>query len=274
MTEKVKRFQEHGVHSCEVGGERVALLSAQSWHELVAQLSVLNRSVSVVVTPELITLTGLPRVDSVALHQKEIEHRVSRIVEWSKLNPAIKVLLGTPLFAEGFEKPFNGVLFIHNGIISGESRKRAGVNQAEMALFSFSADEPAALVPETLLSVLICADLSNFVLFQEEQDIRDRIFELLGRTSLIGVEEVHMIHPQAEHLVVLACWGSGGNAQLLKDSTQAEIDEYYWWALVRMAHVALKICPTLVSVLVCDRAPEWGAVGPVSSQPLNAVISR
>ena len=238
---------EHGVHRYQFGNEMVVAVSAQTWADFTDSLSKVAADDRLVVSPELMTFTGQP-LDELMDTRQIIENRVEELKEASKEHPQALFLLGTPTFPPK-GKPRNSVLFIKNGREVGQTNKRSGATQTERENFDLLAEEQAVLVPGTNIGILICADLPTITIFRSDNE--DDLLRLLGRENFIGKTPT-FIHPKARSLLVVSCWGVGGNRDFMR---LGEANTYYLAQLRGVVAHIMRVYPQIEEVLQVDRTP-------------------
>lgn len=258
-----KYFRESGVIRHVLNDRtEIAGVSANSWDQFVELLLTVSVTDKLVVSPELITCSDIAFEE--CLNARElIEFRLLELVKYSTNRPETTYVIGTPLFSEGDSKPTNSAILIKNGKVLGRTNKRGGATESEKATFGFVAEEPPFLIPGTKTALLICSDLATATIyFNKDSVMLKRMLELSGRELLIG-REVNTISPEATSLLVLACWGVGGNFVV-----SGREDEYYRfqlrnisWSLMRNSNIK--------EVVVVDRKSELS-----SSRPYNALLRK
>jgi len=240
----------HGIHHYTLqNGETIAALSAQTWPEYLEYLSQVTDEDGLVVSPELITFTGQP-LDEVRENRELIEARIEEVKEESRKHPSTLFLLGTPTFPEK-GKPRNSVVFVQNGGLISQAHKRTGATSKEYKTFDLLAEEPPSLIPETNIGLLICADIFSLLIFNSSQEGIEERLRLFGKSNLIGAKPT-FIHPEAKNLLVMSCWGVGGNRRWVK---QVGPNQYYLEALRECAEGAMKMYPQLEAIIQVDRTP-------------------
>lgn len=262
--------QYYSVHRWKVGNTAIAGVSSHGWTSFVEHLKTLSPADLIVVSPELITTTEVGTDEAIPARDF-IEERVDYVKKTSANMPGTIFLLGTPVFGDG-EKPTNSVLFLKAGEIIGLTNKRSGVTDWEKQNFTFVAEEPPSLIPESDIGVLICADLATATIYLNNEPVKERVLQLGGRDNLIGVHP-HFIHPEAKTLVIPSCWGIGANQNLVAGGNH---DEYYQMQLKAISTSVLRYLPQLEQILIVDRCPE-GFSRPddfVTTKPLNALFKR
>lgn len=202
-------------------GVQIAGVSGGSWEEFRELLSKVSPTEKLVVSPELITDTN-GSDEEIVMRREKIESRVAEMIDFSSSRPVTTFLLGTPLFVNP-RKPRNSLLFIKNGEIVGCVNKRCGATREENECFEMVSEERPFLIPGTNTAVLICADLAlaAFYAGKIDKETRDRCLELGGKKHLVG-REVSFLPETATSLVVVSCWGVGGQWMV-----EGKEDEYY-----------------------------------------------
>jgi len=258
----------HEIHRYRLrGGEIVAAVSARTWPEYIGYLSRVSDEDKFVISPELMTFPDRP-LSEIAGARQLIEARVEEVREISKKHPRATFLLGTPTFPET-GKPRNSVVFIRNGEVVGSTNKRSGAIPEERRYFDLPAEEPAALVPGTSTGVLICADLATAAMYLRSASPPERVLRLAGRSNLIGTCPT-FLHPQAESLVVLSCWGIGARPGFVKPGAA---DEYYRSQLRSIAAQVLRES-SVQEIVMADRVPiVEEKLKPITpTKPFNALL--
>ncbi len=266
---ETQRFT-HGVHRFQLAdNQMVTAISAQTWSEFIGYLSQITEEDKLVVSPELMTFTGQP-LEEVMETRKTIENRVDEVGKKSEEYPQTLFLLGTPTFPEK-GKPRNSVAFIQNGTIVGQANKRSGGSAAEYENFDLVTEEPAVLVPETGIGLLICADLSSLSILESPR--AEEILRRIGRVNMIGANPANFIHPEAKSLLVISCWGVGGRRRLIKPG---KADEYYLVQLRGPVDKVMKTFPQIKEVLNVDRIPLMAEkdLPYTPTHPFNAFYKR
>ncbi len=269
-------YPAYGVHRFSFGGSRtVTALSAKNWGQLLQQMEEIVDEDEIVVTPELITSAGLSP-SQVKYNQNLIEQRIANLVNFSRSFPGKIFILGTAFFDHN--NLTNSTLVIQNGSIISILNKRSGASDEERNSFNLIANEPTYLLPNSNLGILICADFSSAALVAGTSDAksRDRLYQIIQRTNLIG-QDVNFIDPQAETLLVIACWGIGGSKEFM--DRYADANKYYRTSLNNSAMNVLLHYPNLKEIIVVDRAPTGFYPNDpesnyVSTIPLNTIFKR
>lgn len=183
-------------------------LSANTWEEYHGLLENLSPADKYVISPELVTCAEID-FEELPYHADLVNQRIETVLNFSLGFGETVFVLGTPLFVEK-NKPRNSALLIKNGNIVGVSNKRAGVTIAEKECFEMMAEEPPLLLPETKTALLICADLPLASLYHgSNREIIPDVLRLANKKHLIG-KKVETLPSSATSLVVIACWGVGG----------------------------------------------------------------
>jgi len=259
---------DNGVYRYHLGDEMITAISAQTWAGFTSFLSRTTSEDKFIVSPELMTFTGQP-LGEVDQTREIIGVRVGEIKEASKNYSQTLYLLGTPTFPPR-GKPRNSVLFIKNGREVGQTNKRSGATPAEREHFDLLVEEPAALVPETDIGILICADLPTASIFGLKNE--EEILRLIGRESFIGKNPT-FIHPKARNLLVVSCWGVGGNRDLMRPG---EANAYYLAQLRGVVAHIMRMYPQIEEVLHVDQVPLMRKedLPFTPTHPFNALFQR
>jgi hypothetical protein len=203
-------FRETGVCRYSlVDGPEVVGVSGNTWEEYVGLLYEVSPGDKYVVSPELITCTGMDFEDMIG-NIDLINQRIESVIDFSNNFSETIFVLGTPLFVDE-NRPRNSVLLIKNGEIIGVTNKRSGATVAENRYFDLIAEESPFLLPGTQTALLICADLPTATLYTNpnNENILLESLRLSKREHLIG-KKVELLPSSATSLVVVACWGVGG----------------------------------------------------------------
>ncbi len=264
-------YPYYGVHSYPplAKGTQITAVSAATWEEYYALIRRdLHKDDRVAVSPELITVAGVP-FSNLKQWKNKVAQRIKQIKEYSKLQPQTLFVLGTPTFPL-VGRPNNSALFIKNGAILGQTNKRSGAAEEERNTFNLRPEEPAMLLPGTKTGLLICADLSTLSVLGLTNT--DQILRLSGRQNLIG-KEVSFVHPNATSLVVISCWGVGGNRQLMAGR---DANVYYQLNLRGVITRVFHMHPRLECIAVVDRCPQYKHHNPNlhPTEPFNTVFYR
>jgi len=241
--------REYGVHRWQLtSGEMVTGLSAPDWRVFKKELRQINKEDRIVVSPEMITLTGVT-LDQVPDHRELIEGRVGEMVEFSRDFPETTFLLGTADL--GGRKPRNSVLYIKNSQRIGEVNKRHGATELEHEVFDLPKNEGSSLIPETNIGVLICADY---------------VHTIMGSKPL-------QVDGQAETILLPSCWGWGGKIQGIE---AMGADKYYYLNLKSISNRFIRAYPKVNEVVVVDRVVEVDEEMKdlVPSAPFNVMVKR
>lgn len=263
------RYQRtYGIHRWRLSlGQTVTSLSAPSWEEFAQLLNELQDQDQVVVSPELITIAGLPW-EQLQAYQTLVNQRIALIADFSRKKPLTTFIIGTPTFS-GDGKPKNSALVIKNGKIIGITHKRINATRDELQAFEMMPEEPPILLSNNT-GVLICADLGMAALVRSQDWTKDRRFlKLLGSEYLFG-KTLTPIHANSQTLIVLACWGVR-DFSLFKVSDSP--DEHFQIQLRNIAWGVLRDFPNLCNIVVIDRLPR-GNNGFTPQRPFNALIQR
>jgi hypothetical protein len=250
---------------------QITAISANNWTDFNNFLNTITSVDRLIVSPELITCTEL-ETENVVDSKKLIEERIDKVKTISTQYPEATIILGTAVFG-GEEKSKNGVLFIKNGEVIGQSAKRSGVTAWEKENFTFDPEEKANLIPGTKLGVLICSDLPMASLYSESFEFLDIVLKKTGHGNLVG-HNPNFIHQEAKALLVPSCWGIGGNEWLMEKNEL--IDEYYKSGLKIATLRVLTNVPQVQEVVVVDRVPDVDKnyKGKITTKPINAFFSR
>ncbi len=250
-------FRETGV--CRfvlVDGAEITGVSGNTWEEYFDLLKQVSPTETYVVSPELITYAGM---DFAEMNEKAdlINQRIESMVDYSNSFPETTFVLGTPLFVD-ISKPRNSALLIKNGEIIGVTNKRSGATVEENKYFELMAEEPPLLLPGTKTALLICADLPTASLYANcDNSLLLETLRLSKREHLIG-KKVELLPSSATSLVVIACWGVGG--QWVQPGKE---DFYYGMQLRNIAWRVMRET-NVKEVVVVDRSPN-GIVPPFNS---------
>lgn len=247
-------------------------ISADKWTDFTNNLSQINEFDKLIVSPELITCTEIES-ENVTESKELIESRIEQTKKFSMNFPETTIVLGTAIFGEE-EKPKNGVLFIKNGEVIGQTAKRAGVDSWEKRNFVFDPEEKAVLIPETNLGVLICSDIraSNISFFNPEE--LDENLTLSGFENLVG-HKTEFIHQEAKGMIVPTCWGMTEN-EVWKNLPSNTLDMLFQRGLTVEALGMMRHTPQIEEIAIIDRIPDVGEdfKGAVTTKPLNVFFSR
>lgn len=264
-----ERYQRiYGVHRWRLSlGQTITSLSAPSWEEFAQLLSELQDQDQVVVSPELITIAGLPW-GQLHTYRNLVNQRIALIANYSQKKPLIIFIIGTPTFS-GDGKPKNSALFLKNGKTIAITHKRINATRDELQAFEMMPEEPPILLNNNI-GVLICADMGMAALVRSQGWTKDRRFlELLGSEYLFG-KTLTPIHANSQTLIVLACWGVR-DFSLFKVSDNP--DEHFQIQLRNIAWGVLRDFPNLCNIVVIDRLP-GNNNGFTPKRPFNALIQR
>lgn len=176
-----------------------------------------------------------------------ISKRLDRLFEFSVARPETTFVIGTPLFKD--KKPRNSALLIKNGEVVGLTSKRSGATEEENRYFDLIAEEAPLLIPGTKTALLICADMPTASLYAGcDKELLVETLRLSKRQHLIG-KKVNFIPPLATSLLVIACWGVGG--QWMREGKE---DEYYRMQLRNVAWRMMRETK-IKEVIMVDRSP-------------------
>ncbi len=258
-------FEEsYGLHRWQLlAGETVVAVSASTWKGFCDFLDTLSTKnlPNYIVSPELITIAGCD-FSQVRSLEVVIERKIRFIRDLSKNYPSSVLLLGTPIFRKGFSKPFNGALAIKKGKIIGQTVKRTTAIAWERDFFEQNVEEQPFLLGNAC--VLICSDLPTAVWLKSARPTWDAL-KLAGKEYL-HQKDFSAVHPRAEFVILLCCWGVGTAAKKLPGQTTA--NAYYSFQLQLFCSRFLSSFPWVKEIVVVDRAP-LEACGIVASVPMN-----
>ena len=247
-------------------GTRVVGVSSSNWKEFYKLLEEVSPTERLVVSPELVTVAGRDLKDVIQM-RAEIESRVMNVLDFSCSRPETMFLLGTPLFVNP-ERPRNSALCIKNGEIVDSINKRCGVTREENECFEMVPEERPFVVPGTNTAVLICADFSLATLYSSQTGADlDRCLELGGKSQLIG-QRVRFLPEFATSLLVIACWGVGGQWIVV-----GREDEYYEMQLRNIAW-RLMNNTDINEIVMVDRVPGVEKTCLATSGPYNCKIKK
>lgn len=262
MTLKEVYFRETGIcrYSLMEGMEIVGV-SGNSWEEYFDLIKRVSPTDKFVVSPELITYAGM-NFGEIVKNSNLVNQRIEMVVNYSMYFSETVFVLGTPLFVSD-EKPRNSALLIKKGEIIGITNKRSGATVEENKHFELVAEEPPLLLPGTKTALLICADLPTATLYTScrNEDLLLESLRLSRREHLIG-KKVEPLPSSATSLLVIACWGVGGQwVELGRE------DFYYSMQLRNIAWRVMRET-SIKEVVVVDRSPN-GLI-----KPFNALIKE
>jgi len=239
-----------------VDGTEITGVSGNTWEEYCSFLGTVSPADKFVVSPELITYAGM-RFEEMKSNAGLINQRIESIVDFSRNFEETTFVLGTPLFVDEV-KPRNSALLIKNGEIIGVTNKRSGATIEENNYFDLVAEEPPLLLPGTQTGLLICADLPTASLYVKRDD--ELLLETLrlSRREHLICKNVELISSTATSLLVIACWGVGGQWM------EAGKEDFYYG--VQLRNIATRVMreSNIKEIVVVDRSPD-GSVKPFNS---------
>jgi len=264
LNERIGRIMPEEVYFRDTGvcrfslmdGIEIAGVSGNTWEEYCSFLGKVSLVDKFVVSPELITYAGM-KFDEMESNVGLINQRIESIVDFSRSFVDTTFVLGTPLFVVE-SKPRNSALLIKNGEIIGVTNKRSGATIEENRYFDLVAEEPPLVLPGTQTGLLICADLPTASLYVKRDDeLLLETLRLSRRDHLIG-KNVELVPSSATSLLVIACWGVGG--QWMETGKE---DFYYG---VQLRNIATRVMreSNIKEIVVVDRSPD-GLVKPFNS---------
>jgi hypothetical protein len=243
----------YGPHRWTLGSNvTVNGISARTWDDFLSFLAFLPPGQEIVVSPELMTMAG-HRPSHVQDLTDVIAQRVDSVAQTSARHPEKTFLLGTPTFhSQG--KPKNSVISVREGAVIGVTHKRTGASAEEKEYFDFQPDTSPAIVPDTDIGILICADLPTATIFlSEKTPYHNELLRLSGREHFIGSNPT-FIHPDARRMLLVSCWGTGGREAGISHHPGGA-DEYYKWQLINCVLRLLSSTPSIEELVVVDRVP-------------------
>lgn len=259
-------------HYSQVEGSPVTSISSPDWDKFYNAIQTIDNDQQLVVSPELITITGSVTLGSGNMVRELVSQRIEDIKQVTVKHPQTTVLLGTPVF-NGIDKPTNSVIYIKNGEITGRVNKRTAATKWEKEHFTFIPEEAPTLIPNTSVGVLICSDLatSSIYLLPGSVEERDDILRMTGRESLLNKNPT-FIHSQARSLVIPSCWGVGSMSHKMEG---VDANEYYRLQLRNISARVLQDTPHIRHIVVTDRAPspEGMSNEMISTKPINAILT-
>lgn len=259
----------YGVHEfVGLDGLKYKAISASSWEGYKTMISNLDTEECLVASPELITCAG---DEDSCIEPRVINERIDEVIEISKARPQQTYILGTPLFVNK-EKPRNGALIINNGKILDSITKRFGATLEENEQFEMDSEGSPLLLEGTKTAVVICSDLALATLYvcSANEEWLDETLRLSGRKDLIG-KRVQIIHPEAETILLVACWSVGG-----RFVQKGKADDYYRMQLTNISWRLMNET-NVKEVIVVDRLPTGLSLEEQSltpRNPLNGVIRK
>lgn len=224
-------------------GIPVHAVALPTWEETEAALAQATPLRGYVLTTELITspypLEEIPR------HLDQVEQRVDRTVELSRLHPEATILLGT-VTTDASGTLRNSLAIIRNGEVTGHTDKRGVMWPDEAAIFMGTRREQASLgVGRT---ALICSDLITAA-----ADGRHAAHPSDGHALLLD---------DTQTLLVSSCWAVPRFRGLFTPDSD---DERYRRALERTISELFAGHPNLREVIMADRAIPDSPVAPYTA---------
>jgi hypothetical protein len=262
--------------------KNVVMVSQPDWETTLYALSNTDFGQTTVLTPELITIAGLPLTD-VNDKRPEIEDKIEEVIILSAKKPNVKFLLGTPFFLDGVEKPVNTALVIKSGEILQRSDKKL---LAVPELDAFHLDpkiKPEGIDPDRAL--VVCRDFIGAQkaampdLVNNGSENRNNLVSYIysvtsNRELSESFREAEFIPKNINQLLVNACWGVGFPAGLYENISQSEVDNFYLEAMRLIQRMLFRTNNNLKQIVVCDRVPSAIEGELVSSKPMNAVFFK
>ncbi len=241
-------FRETGVVRYSLlDGTDIVGLSGNTWEEYLVLLGQVSPTDKFVVSPELITYAGKD-FENLSSDREEIGQRIAQVIDFSLGYSETTFVLGTPLFLDQ-GRPRNSAVLIRNGKIIGETNKRSGATVEESKYFELVAEEPPRLLPGTQTALLICADLPTASLYANcSERLLLESLRLSNRKHLIG-KKVELLPSSATSLLVIACWGVGGQW------VEPGKEDYYYGMQLRNIAWNLMRGTKIKEVVVVDRSP-------------------
>lgn len=267
--------ESEGVQHFPIGDKVLTGISSSTWGDFISQLEGLESPGDYIVSPELITVSGVSW-DSERQLATLAKERIAQAMEASRRFPPQTLLLGTPLVLPHTKSLTNSVIAIRNGVIVGRTDKRTMADPDERIFFKPNAEVSPFTLSGTDIGVLICSDFVYARLFGEgsfqtpNKWMAGQI-RAYGQVHLLG-KDVQMISPDMRRLIVISCWGVGSN-NFSDKRTQDSINEDYLLALRNSAAYVMRIYPQIEEIVMIDRTAT-GAQGDVSTVPFNVRFVR
>lgn len=257
-------------------GNEISIISASCFEDFVASLVQAPDSNKIILSPELITATGINFAE-LNLYKNEIEQRIFQILKISESLPSARIILGTPLWDSESPKPSNVVLLIQNGKIIQKTKKITNADLEEFETFDFIPDNESQNSVNTKTGILICSDLANAGAVRTFDFNNPKMKDLMGRMGKPWILQYSdmpkFIDPNWNTIFVPTIWGAGGN---VKWADRSEPNEYYKDALITAVARVFKNFPNVQDIIVCDMnwPEDETCKGKVATKPLNYHFRR
>lgn len=242
----VEFTREYTTHDINLpSDERVTVVSDPTWDSCADSLAMLENPGKYILTPELITTVERPQ--AIHIDPAVIASRVKDVQEISLEYPDSTILLGTPTGDSPMSKQHNGLLFIRNGNITGQTWGLPPHSQASPGSFY----QPTVR-PEETVQPVVGSDLLRYA----------------AQCCLDGQQEAprqNSIGPAAKTILASSCWITPDSVNY-PGATQTAAEQY----VRQICGLLFENCAQLETVVMCDRL----AVDMFVEQPLNFVARR
>lgn len=247
-------YERGTIESALQSPHTTCIVSVPTWQEASEALTSCHFGSSVVLLPELITLSGA--VDPEDLADRELvlttaNQHIAEAQAISSSQPDTTFLVGTPHYIEELDRPYNAAFVIKEGDIVDVVHKRI-LTRGEETFVLADYDQPACVVGES--TVIICKDIFG---------LRDEALHLIKFISSREVAEkmrdVELLADGTDTLLVLSCWG--GSSKTLK----------------KICRRVLNNNGTIKRIILSDRLPsltQSTGEQPVTKTPLSLVAFR